>query len=458
MSAGSVTREAKGPITILRFSGDGSADLAQRIPAAFREVRHGAALILRDLERIDETFSRALIDGARNLMRRKRDVVLVEPPPKLAGAESLPELSCEGALSEGASLSECLRRDREAMAEIASRFQVNPLWRRVDQESGWLCPICGTEVEGLRIPNFTNPPQETLRLTRRHLMDRCVPWRGGRRAPLPATALDSFLSEINRRKAQVLHERVETIGELEHSMDAAKRRQMRLLPIDPEPDPVAEIAVVYRPLESVSGDFMDFYSLGDDRFGVAIGDVSGHGVEAGLVMGMAKMAFRIRTQALGTVREMMSYANRDLFNELRRAAFVTGFFGLIDRETRRLSYVRAGHPFPMLRRNADGSCLDLEGEGLPFGVDGGRRFSECLEQREVDLAPGDALLLFTDGITEAGTPDEFGEERVRDAFLSAAAKASSPREILDGVTGALDAFLGDTPLNDDVTLICLVIR
>ena len=112
----------------------------------------------------------------------------------------------------------------------------------------------------------------------------------------------------------------------------------------------------------------------------------------------------------------------------------------------------------MLRRHADGSLLELEGNGLPFGVDGGKRFSECLEQREVDLAPGDALLLFTDGLTEAGTPNDFGEDRLRDAFLSAAASTTSPREILDGVTGALDAFLGDTPLSDDVTLICLVIR
>ena len=121
--------------------------------------------------------------------------------------------------------------------------------------------------------------------------------------------------------------------EMERSVDQAKRRQLHLLPVEQPPDEIADIAVVYRPLQAVSGDFLDFYSLADNRFGISIGDVSGHGVETAIVMGMAKMAFRVRSQAIGSVKDLMTYANQDLFTELRRSAFITGIFAVIDRDT-----------------------------------------------------------------------------------------------------------------------------
>jgi sigma-B regulation protein RsbU (phosphoserine phosphatase) len=180
--------------------------------------------------------------------------------------------------------------------------------------------------------------------------------------------------------------------ELEHSVEQAMRRQLHLIPIDPPPDEVADIAVHYRPLQSVSGDFLDFYQLGDNRFGVAVGDVSGHGIETAIIMGMAKMALRVRSQALGSIHDVVRYANRDLFGELRRTAFVTGAFLAIDRATRRMAYVRAGHPKPILVR-AGGDVEELDGGGLPLGIDGGQRFDAALQEREVQLAPGDLVFV-----------------------------------------------------------------
>src|SRR5204862_3846150 len=106
-------------------------------------------------------------------------------------------------------------------------------------------------------------------------------------------------------------------------------------------------------------------------------------------------------------------------------------------------YVRAGHPKPMLRRAKGGGCEELEGQGLPFGVDKGPRFAAALEERAVDLEPGDLLLLYTDGVIEAGpAAAQFGVERVKEALLAAPA-GQSARAILDHVTGALDASVGD---------------
>ena len=471
-----VTQEERAAITLYRFSGSCSSELGEWIPQALGEVRKAAGLVLRDLSGMDAAFVQGLLKCGRDLLRRKRQIVLLAPPldftqtlERLGAADHLSILSGEGALLEGVSIAESVLKERAALSDLASRFEVNPLWRRFDQEAAWLCPICGTDVADVKLSNVMRPETAVLRGVRRHLEELCAAWRAGRRVPLPATILDSFLADINRRKTaeeserrermnqemETLQERVETIDELEHSMDAAAKRQMQLLPIDPKPDDVADIAVVYRPLQSVSGDFLDFYSLTDNRFGVSVGDVSGHGVEAAIVMGMAKMSWRVRSQATGGVQEMMTLANQDLFGQLRRSAFVTGFFGAIDRDTGKMTYVRAGHPPPLLRRR-NGDCLELEGRGLPFGVDEGKRFSAAIELREIQLEHDDLLLLYTDGITEAGTPNQFGEERLRDAFLSA--PADTPKAALNAVVGALDTFLNGVPLSDDVTLVCLKIR
>ncbi|MBI3876784.1 MAG: SpoIIE family protein phosphatase, partial [Verrucomicrobia bacterium] len=121
------------------------------------------------------------------------------------------------------------------------------------------------------------------------------------------------------QEMESLNRRVGSMEDLERSVEEAKRKQLHLLPVEPEPDAIADIAVVYRPLQSVSGDFLDFYSMEGDRFGVSIGDVSGHGVETAIIMGMAKMALRVRSQGPGSVTELVTQANRDLFTELRRA-------------------------------------------------------------------------------------------------------------------------------------------
>ena len=470
----SVAMEQRGPTSLLRFSGACSEGLVSWLPRGLREVRHGVVLNFRGLESVSEAFLSAVAEGAR----RKQPMALVDPPPasheglqRLGAGDRLPVLSCEAALLESGSLPDSLAREKMALSEIESRFRVNPLWRRVDQERTWLCALCGVEVEDVRMEDVARPALSALRGVRRHLLERCPAWRSGRQTALPASILDAFLLEINRRKGvaaterrkkmsreiESLQERVESMVDLEHSLQQAQRRQLHLIPLEPRPDEAADIAVVYHPLQSVSGDFLDFYSLSDNRFGVSVADVSGHGVEAAILMGMAKMALRIRSQALGTVHEMMTYANRDLFAELRRMAFVTAFFALIDRDTRVMSYVRMGHPHPLLRR-AGGELEALDAPGLPFGADEGKRFSACLEEREVELEPGDVLLVYTDGVTEAeARGQQFGTERLRKALMEAPAQDSA-KAILQSVEGALDRYLDGAPHRDDVTLVCLKIR
>ena len=469
-----VVRLERGRAVILRFSGACTPELVKWLPAAFKEIRHAVALNLRGLDGIDAPFVQKVLD----LAGRKHPLAFVNPPAvvldllaSFSARDRVALLSAEAAVAESGSLPDSVANETMAMRELESRFRINPLWRRVDQEGAWLCALCGIEVDDVRIKDVSAPGEAAVRNIRRHLLEDCIAWRNGRQAPLPASVLDAFLAEVNQRKRgedaerkrrlaeelQTLQDRVDSMQELERSVDQAKRRQLHLIPIDPPPDEVADIAVHYRPLQAVSGDFLDFYMLEDNRFGVAVGDVSGHGIETAIVMGMAKMVLRVRSQALGSVHTVVTCANRDLFSELRRTAFVTGVFLAIDRATRRMAYVRAGHPKPIVVR-AGGAVEELDAGGLPLGIDGGKRFDAALEEREVQLSPGDLVFVYSDGLLEAAAGGEqFGVERILDA-LRAAPPEVPVQAALAAVVASLDRFLAGTPLGDDLTAVALRIK
>lgn len=443
--------------TLLRFEGLCTPELSRWLPAALKEIPGTVAFNLEALGGADGAFLQRLLE--------RRSAVLIAPPREALDVlgDRLPILSCEAALLPGGSIPDSIARERLALLELEGRHRLNPRWRRADAEGGWVCPLCATDVEGIRVVQVGKPDVETLRRMRAHLLQGCAASRAGRRDPLPAVVLDAFLESINERKRseearelKELRRRVESMRDMERGVDQAKLRQLRLLPVDPAPDPIAEIAVHFRPLEAVSGDFLDFYDLDGDRFGAVLGDVSGHGVETAIVLGMAKMAMRTRSRIGGPLTEIVSHANGDLFAELRRTAFITGLMAVIDRRSRRMAYVRLGQPKPLLRK-AGGELLELEGGGLPLGVDAGARFGAALEERAAELAPGDLLLFYTDGLVEAAAgPEQFGVDRLKEAFR--AAPADSPRRALDAVVGAFDRFLGDASPGDDVTAVCLRVR
>lgn len=469
-----VVQVDRGRTAVLRFVGANSSTLAEWTANHLKSAKTAVAVNVRELTGVDAPFVQVLLDYAA-----KKQLALLSPPAALieilestGQSGRIPLFSGEEALVESGSIPDSMALEQMALKELESRFRINPLWRKVDQDQTWLCALCGLEVDDVRFWPAKGPDPSALRNVRRHLIGDCMAWRAGRQQPLPASVLDQFLAEVNARKAgedverkkkltreiETLQARVSGMQEMEHSVDQAMKRQLHLLPVDPAPDQVAEIAVIYRPLQAVSGDFLDFYDLADNRFGVAIGDVSGHGVETAIVMGMAKMAFRVRSQAHGSVKDVMTLANQDLFTELRRTAFITGVFGSIDRDTYQMTYIRAGHPKPLWKRKKQGDVVELEGQGLPFGVDKGPRFAAGLQERAVDLSPGDFLLLYTDGVIEAGPATaQFGVERLKEAVETAPAGGSA-KGVLKHVADAVDAFVGDGVWGDDVTLICLKIR
>jgi phosphoserine phosphatase RsbU/P len=124
---------------------------------------------------------------------------------------------------------------------------------------------------------------------------------------------------------------------------------------------------------------------------------------------------------------------------------------------RSMAYVRAGHPKPILVR-AGGDVEELDGGGLPLGIDAGKRFDAALEEREVQLAPGDLVFVYSDGLLEAAAAGEqFGTERILNA-LRAVPPDLPVQGVLAAVVASLDRFLAGTPLGDDLTAVCLRIK
>src|SRR5579863_3375456 len=171
---------------------------------ALRDFRGALCLNARELAGIDAPFVQRLLAYAG----RKLPIALLSPPASMieileqtVALDRIPMFSGEEAILENGSIPDSLAQEKLALQELDSRFKINPLWRRVDQEHTWLCALCGLEVEDVRFRPGTSPGPAALRNVRRHLIGDCMAWKAGRQQPLPASVLDQFLAEVNARKA-----------------------------------------------------------------------------------------------------------------------------------------------------------------------------------------------------------------------------------------------------------------
>lgn len=211
--------------------------------------------------------------------------------------------------------------------------------------------------------------------------------------------------------------------------------------------------------EDASGDYYDLLDLPDGRLGFCVGDVSGHGLGSALVMAQARAWLRAYARTSAAPQDLLGLLNDSLTPDLERGKFMTFFLGLVDPTTGHVAWASAGHPAPILLRAATGAFEELPAGGIMLGVFGGFAYPAGAA---VTLDPGDTLLVYTDGATEAATPDHadakedefmFGEERLKEVLKAAAPRG--PEAILDAVRVALHAFTGAPNLKDDLTLLVI---
>jgi sigma-B regulation protein RsbU (phosphoserine phosphatase) len=210
--------------------------------------------------------------------------------------------------------------------------------------------------------------------------------------------------------------------------------------------------------KEVGGDFFDVIPLevvplGKGQLGIMIADVSGKGIPAALFMALSRIVVRVNATWYGrrpaaAIRD----ANTIIANDSKSGMFVTLFYGFLDSADRMLTYVNAGHNPPIHFRAADGTLAELAATGMAMGVLSDAAYS----QDSVRMLPGDILVLYTDGITEAENADleMFGLERLERIIL--ASPQLPANELIQEILNAVKAFIGDHPQSDDITL--MVIR
>jgi serine phosphatase RsbU (regulator of sigma subunit)/ketosteroid isomerase-like protein len=257
-------------------------------------------------------------------------------------------------------------------------------------------------------------------------------------------------------QANTLHTTLERLEEemrerqrVEHELGVARRIQHALLPKDlPELDGW-EIARHYQPAREVGGDFYDFLRLEDGRVGLVIGDCSGKGIAAALVMANTQSVLRAVAQREGiTPGRVLEEANEVLYAYIPPTMFITCLYAILDPESGGLVYANAGHDLPYLHRNSEAE--ELRARGMPLGLMPGMSY----EEKETVLNVGVAALFYSDGLVEAHDPkgEMFGFPRLR-AFV---AEHGEERSLEEALLEELYSFVGEGwEQEDDITLLTL---
>ncbi len=244
-----------------------------------------------------------------------------------------------------------------------------------------------------------------------------------------------------------LHQRLMNQQRLEQDLRFAKQVQQSILPLEPPITAEFTFSRRYKPLFDVGGDFYDFIPLPGNQLGVLIGDVSGKGVSAALLM--ARLTADMRYFAISEIdpTKVLSQANRSLIQSVQDNMFATVVYLVLDMDTGKMTYCNAGHIPPLLFRREENQVIELnQPTNLALGV-----LKEALfEQAVVDLLPGDNVLLCTDGVIETknARKEEYGLKRLQRAF-SMAHKTNT----LEAILRDLLHFTGGSTPYDDITLV-----
>jgi serine phosphatase RsbU (regulator of sigma subunit) len=233
---------------------------------------------------------------------------------------------------------------------------------------------------------------------------------------------------------------------LQHEIDRAASVLRHLLQVPVPSRPNWDIAGLCHPCHELAGDFYDFIDL-DGRIGIALGDVSGKGFGASLLMASLRASLRAHLADLDNIDDVVGHVNHDLVRDTRDHEFATLFLGVLDLHTSRMTYCSAGHEPAMLL--SSNHCRSLDAGGMALGIVDNQVFPTG----EVSLAPGEMLAVFSDGLTEARDENErvFGRERIQKILLSNLRQESS--HACDSLLNGINWFIGDAPSTDDTTVV-----
>jgi phosphoserine phosphatase RsbU/P len=264
-----------------------------------------------------------------------------------------------------------------------------------------------------------------------------------------------LLTIIAGQSAQIienarLHEEEKTLIKMQQELKTAYRIQEHLLPS--EAPTIREYQVAGRsvPAEMVGGDYFDYIEISDTQWGLAVGDVSGKGLPAALVMANLQATLRAQAAWSESVAQCIERSNKLLCSSTSPGTFVTLFYGQLDLQAHTFTWTNAGHNRPFLVR-PDGAIRTLTNGGLVLGVMPKQRYPTSV----LNMNPGDTLVIYSDGVTECMDAQrrEFGDEALK--VLLHRTAGSPPEEVIEEILGALKRHARDTAPSDDITILVL---
>jgi serine phosphatase RsbU (regulator of sigma subunit) len=254
------------------------------------------------------------------------------------------------------------------------------------------------------------------------------------------------ISDVWQQRLQ--RERMER-ERVEQELQVARRIQQASLPEEVPTLKGWQISPFYQPAREVGGDFYDFFDLEEGRVGVVVGDATGKGMPAALMMASTRSTLRAVAQASESPGDALRRVNDPLATDIPSNMFVTCFYAILDPKSATLSYANAGHDLPYLHRN--GEAEELRARGMPLGLMAGMSY----EEGEASLGEGGCVLFYSDGLVEAHDPEGemFGFPRLRTLV---AEHDAAERSLVDFLMEELYSFVGDGwEQEDDITLLTL---
>jgi len=247
---------------------------------------------------------------------------------------------------------------------------------------------------------------------------------------------------------------------LNRDLALAVEVQRRLLPERPPATAGADLAAVSLPARGIGGDYYDFLDAGDHRIGIALADIAGKGIAAALIMAVVQASLRIlSTEENISLPQLAVKMNRFLYRSTTSNSYATFFYAQIDEQSRQLRYVNAGHNPPYLLRSLrvpagpkdNPEIEELSSGGTVLGL----LPQVSYEEATLDLRPGDVLVAFTDGVTEALNPsdEEFGEERLKNLLREVFHLPA--HEMSARISHELRNWIQDAAQYDDLTFIVM---
>jgi serine phosphatase RsbU (regulator of sigma subunit) len=232
-------------------------------------------------------------------------------------------------------------------------------------------------------------------------------------------------------------------------LQQAAEIQQGLLPTKAPQLPGLDLAGYNASCRTVGGDYYDFFPYADGRVGMLVGDVAGKGMPAALLMSSLQARVQVLFEEPSDLAALVTRLNRIIVSNCPANRFISFFIAVLDSKTGELTYVNAGHNPPLLA-HGDGTVEKLECTGLVLGIFATSKY----EQKSCRLEPGDVMVLFSDGVTEACRPDvdeEFGEDRLAQTLVEL--RNGSAQSIIESINQRVQDFTAGSPPADDITLV-----